>query len=76
MTAALTITLHGVTERDEYDETDPAKVAEMRTKFDNVVTGSLAYKTVEGRSETIRRGEFPAVGEAAEVTVTPQYSGG
>ena len=80
MTAALTITRHGTTTREEYDENDAAKVAEMRTKFDSVVTGSgnLAYKTARGTdtSETIHRGEFPGVGEAAEVIVQPQYSGG
>jgi len=80
MTAALTITRESVTTREEYDENDAAKVAEMRTKFVAVVsgTGSLAYKTTKGGSDTatIHRDEFPGVGEEAEVTVTPQYSGG
>jgi len=78
MTAALTITRESVTTREEYDENDPAAVAEMRAKFEAVATGSLAYKTVPGTdtSETIHRNEFPGVGEAAEVTVSPQYHGG
>jgi hypothetical protein len=74
MTAALTITHQGT--REEYDENDPAAVAKMRAKFDEVATGALTYKTVQGQSETIHRGEFPGVGEAAEVTVQPMYSGG
>lgn len=77
MTAALTITQSGATTREEYDETDPVKVAEMRAKFDAVaVYGGLLYKTTTAGSETIRRDEFPGVGEQAEVIVTPAYSGG
>jgi len=77
MTAALTITRRGGTTRDVYDENDAAKVAEMAEKFAQVAgSGSLLYKTTDAGSETIRPDEFPRVGEAAEVTVSPQYSGG
>jgi hypothetical protein len=78
MTAALTITRESSTRREEYDENDPAAVAEMRAKFEAVAPGALAYKTVPGTgvSETIHRSEFPEVGEAVEVTVSPQFYGG
>jgi len=70
MTAALTIKRGAdATTREEYDENDPAAVARMREKFDVVAPYALTYKTVEGQSTQIRRGEFPGVGEQAEVVL-------
>lgn len=70
--STLTITLHGKTTTDHYDENDSSAVAAMREKFEGIVGNPLRYNTVNGKSETIA--DFPT--GAAQVTVTPQYVGG
>ena len=74
--SGLTMPVDGKQVRTEYDETDPAQVADVRAKFDAIVSqsGHLAYATRGGATETIHKGEFPA--EQAEVVVARQYAGG